>query len=308
MATHPQRLGNYELLRPLAEGGMGQVFLARQIGPAGFSRPVAVKQILPHLATDRTFVELFLNEARVAAQVNHPNVVQIFELGRAGESYFIAMEFVHGVSLRMLEKTLRKEGRRLPLSLIASIVQQVLHGLHAAHTLVGLDGKPMPVIHRDVSPDNVLVGFNGTVKLTDFGVAKALTPASERSGVARGKFGYMSPEQLDGERTDARSDLFAVAIILYELMTGEHPFPADNIGARVKAITTKVPAPPSGSGVPAHVSEIVMQGLSKTPDGRFRSAAEMAEPRSTARFGRRDTSRTRSSCRRSWAGCSAPVL
>jgi eukaryotic-like serine/threonine-protein kinase len=276
VGSDAKRLGKYVLLRRLAVGGMGEVYLARQEGPAGFSKPVVVKQILPRLARDMNFVELFLNEARLAAQVNHPNVVQVFDLGSAAGGYFIAMEFVHGASLRGLQRKLRDAGRSLPPALALNICFQVLNGLHAAHTLLDEKGKPMPVIHRDVSPENVLVGFNGTVKLTDFGVAKAITAAGPRSGVVRGHVGYISPEQIHTRPLDARSDVFAVGVILYELLSGGHPFAGDSPEARVRSILAKTPPPLADHGVNSSMTAVVERALQKERDSRFATAAEMA--------------------------------
>ena len=205
-----ETLGKYRLLGPLAAGGMGEVFLAEQEGPHGFRRRVVVKRLLRHLASDPGFVEMFLNEARVAALITHPNVAQIVELGEADGAYFIAMEYVRGRSLRRLLGKLRARGEKVPPPIAVAIVAGVLHGLHAAHTLVDDEGNPRGCVHRDVSAENVLLSVDAAVKLVDFGIAKALSASTARGTSLRGKYGYLAPEQYRNEPLDPRTDSLRV--------------------------------------------------------------------------------------------------
>ena len=205
--TTTTQFGKYALQRKLAEGGMAEIFLAKQTGMEGFEKLVVVKRILPQLCSDDSFVKMFLNEARVAARLNHPNVVQIFDLGKLGEQYFIAMEYVHGEDLRSVIREATDADKRPSLGLACRVVANTLAGLHYAHTRVGADGKPLGLVHRDVSPQNVLITFEGAIKLVDFGIAKAtraIDAAQTQAGLLKGKYAYMSPEQARGQGVDAR--------------------------------------------------------------------------------------------------------
>lgn len=275
----PKRLGRYKLLRMIATGGMGEVYLARQEGPAGFAKGAVVKRILPHLANDPAFVEMFLNEARLAAVLNHPNVVQIFELGQAEGTYFIAMEYVHGRSLRAIRKRAEEIEFPVPLILYARLMSLALQGLHHAHMLTDSTGASLNIVHRDVSPDNVLIGFNGAVKLVDFGIAKASVGVSvTRTGSVKGKFAYMSPEQLTGGAADGRADVYSAGVVLYELITGGRPFVAPTEPALISAVLNDTPLPPKARNPAVHVmlDGLVMKALSKKPEDRFQSADEMS--------------------------------
>ena len=212
--------GKYQLVKRLARGGMAEVFLAKQSGPEGFNRLVALKRILPHLVDSQDFVRMFLDEARLAAQLSHPNVVHIYDFGKVDEHYFIAMEYVPGVHAGILIKQAEKE--RLPDVLVARIGADACAGLHYAHELRDVDGRALQLVHRDVSPPNLLVSYDGAVKLVDFGIAKAVSCVEQtRPGVVKGKFAYMSPEQTIGQRLDGRSDVFSLAILLWELLAGK---------------------------------------------------------------------------------------
>ncbi len=216
--------GAYRLERRLARGGMAEVFLARQRGPAGWGRPVALKRILPHLVEDESFVRMFLDEARLAARLSHPNIVHIYELGEAEGAYYIAMEYVHGVDVATLFR--RHDLQPLPPELIARLGADAAAGLHHAHTFADADGTPLGIVHRDVSPQNLLVATTGVVKLVDFGIAKAAFQSDEtRPGVVKGKFAYMSPEQVIAQPLDGRSDVFALGIVLWELLAGRVAVP-----------------------------------------------------------------------------------
>jgi serine/threonine-protein kinase len=212
--------GAYRLVKRLARGGMAEVFLARQVGPEGFERPVAIKRILPHLVDSGDFVRMFLDEARVAARLQHPNIVHIYELGKVGEHYFIAMEYVPGIHAGTLIKAAATDP--LPCALVARIGADACAALHHAHTLSDDRGAPLQLVHRDVSPPNLLLSRSGILKLVDFGIAKAANLADRtRPGVVKGKFAYMSPEQTVGRRLDGRSDVFSLAVVLWELLAGQ---------------------------------------------------------------------------------------
>ncbi|MBK7860860.1 MAG: serine/threonine protein kinase [Archangiaceae bacterium] len=273
-----KRFGKYQLLRELASGGMGEVFLARQAGLAGFQKPVVLKRILAHLAREPAFVEMFLNEARLAALLQHANVVQIFELGQEQDTYFIAMELVHGRTLRQIGERLSKLGRPFPPGQLARIASQALLGLHYAHQLRDDAGEALHIIHRDVTPENVMVGFDGSVKMLDFGIAKASSLVGDtRAGVLKGKVAYLAPEMLVGGGYDARVDLWAMGVTLYELLAGQRPFDSTHAPALVKQIVTERPVPLSARAtqLPPELGAIVERAMSKAPEQRFGSAEEM---------------------------------
>ncbi|WP_224371359.1 serine/threonine protein kinase [Hyalangium versicolor] len=273
------RLGKYRLIKLLATGGMGEVFLARQEGPAGFSKTVVVKRMLTHLGREPKFVEMFLNEARLAAQLSHPNCVQIFELGEHHGTYFIAMEFIHGMNLRAIKRRMDERQMDGPVGFAAWICAQALKGLHYAHTLTDETGRLLKLVHRDVSPDNVLVGFNGSVKVVDFGIAKASTSISTTgAGTVKGKYAYMAPEQLSGHPADARTDVYAMGVVLYELLSGERPFQGTSEAALVKAIIqdSSKPLRELRPNIPAELEEICRRALEKNPQERFPTAESMS--------------------------------
>jgi serine/threonine-protein kinase len=275
-----QTLGKYRLLRLLARGGMGEVYLARQEGLKGFSKTVVVKRILDHLAEDAAFSQMFINEARVSALLTHPNIVQVFDLGEEEGGLFLAMEYVHGQSLRKIGQALSKRKETMPHDLAARICQQALLGLSHAHQAVGDDGKPLNLVHRDVSPDNVLVGYDGSVKVTDFGIAKATaTSQHTQSGVVKGKVAYMPPEQLKAEGVDARTDVYAMGVVLYELLSGKRPFAGHTDTHLMLAIVQDEPKRFEEQGVKVEepLERIVFKALQKTPATRYASAAAMAQ-------------------------------
>jgi len=271
--------GKYALQRKLAEGGMAEVFLARQGGVEGFEKLVVVKRILPSLVKEQDFIKMFLNEARVAARLNHPNIVQIWDLGIIDELYFIAMEFVHGEDLRELFTVADKRKMRPPPGLVCRMVADTLAGLHYAHTRIAPDGQPLGLVHRDVSPQNVLVTYEGGVKLCDFGIAKATRATSEQTqaGLFKGKFAYMSPEQSRGQPVDARSDVFSVGILLWELLTWKRLFKRPNEMATLIAVAEEE-IPSARSVEPTLVEEldrIVGKALARNLDDRYETAQEM---------------------------------
>jgi serine/threonine-protein kinase len=273
-----ERIGRYQLIRLLAAGGMGEVFLAHAAGPAGFSKTVVIKRILRHLAADSAFVEMFLNEARLAALLTHPNIVQIFELGEESGTYFLVMEYVHGLSLHALTQRLRAAGAQLSPGLAAYICSQALQGIHHAHQLHDASGKPMHIVHRDVTPDNLLVGYDGTVKVADFGIAKASDSLpTTAAGMLKGKFAYLSPEQIQNVPVDGRADVFSMGVVLYKLLTGHLPFGAAPDAAVLHAILHNS-APDVRSTVPdvaPELAEVVQRALAKEPSDRYPSAEAM---------------------------------
>jgi hypothetical protein len=278
---YPRPFGKYLLLRQLAIGGMAEVYLARQSGPAGFEKECVIKRILPALAADQQFVNMFLDEARIAARLSHPNIVQIFDLGSVGEGdYFLAMEHVHGVDLQQIEEAEATRGGRMPLAIAVRIVSNVAEGLEHAHRATDSRGQPLGVVHRDVTPSNVIVSFDGVAKLLDFGIAKAVAKKGRTEvGVIKGKIPYMSPEQVQGEALDSRSDVFSVGTMLYELTTGHKPFDGDGPADLSLKILQSEPKPPGAwvDGYPPALAEIVRRAMTKKAAERYQSAREMHE-------------------------------
>lgn len=270
------RLGRYEILAPLARGGMAEVWVARQSGELGFEREVALKTIRPEHAQDQAFRRSFLEEARVASRLRHAHVVEVLDLGEEAEVVYLAMPLVDGPSLRQLED----QGGRVPLQLALRIVLDVLAGLHAAHELADAKGAPMQLVHRDVSPHNVLIGRDGIAKLADFGVAKALGRLVEETdqGQLRGKIGYFSPEQVQRQPIDRRSDLFSVGVILWELATHRRLFlGGDLIEGLVRVAKADAPNPRRfAPDVPEPVAAVIGRALSRDPAGRPSTAGELA--------------------------------
>lgn len=268
------QVGRYHLLRRLAIGGMAELHLACAEGVAGFQKVVVLKRVLPHLAADEGFVELFLNEARLAANLDHPNLVQVIDIGEAGGEYFYVMEYVHGRNARELLAAAAHRGG-MPLTVALAIVVAAAAGLHHAHERTDLEGRPLGLVHRDVSPSNVLVSYDGATKLTDFGIAKASARSTETIGGAmKGKIGYMSPEQCRGEPVDRRSDVFSLGILLYELTTTERLFYADNDFAVLNRVVRGDIDPPTSRvpGYPPALERIVLRALGLAPDDRYPTA------------------------------------
>lgn len=270
-----EQLGRYRLLKLLATGGMGEVFLARQEGPAGFAKVVVVKRILRHLAQDQGFIDLFLNEAKLAGQLQHPNVAQVFGLEHEGNSWFIAMEYVHGKSLRdLLDEAGRRE-LKVPPRIAAHLAVQALAGLHFAHELTDERGQPLGILHRDVTPENLLVGFSGAVKLVDFGIARAMTGAQTRVGQPKGKVAYMAPELTQsGAAIDRRADVFAMGIVLYEALTLKRPANAPT--SAEEAVKARAPFQPDPM-LPDGLNAVLVKAMAPDPAQRFQSAQEMID-------------------------------
>jgi len=261
--------------RKLAEGGMAEIFLAQSHGPEGFEKQVVIKRIRSALADDPSFVQMFIAEARVASKLNHANVVHIFDFDRHEDSYYLAMEYVRGKSLAELHRRARLLQRPFPPVLAAQICLEVARGLAYAHRLTE-HGQPLGLVHRDVTPHNVLVSYEGAVKLTDFGIAKASNRAST-AGMLKGKFAYMAPEQARGEPVDSRTDLFALGITLWELLTGARLFDGDSDLAVLRAVQEREIRSPSAvsRAVDPALAEVVMTVLQRDPARRFQSATEL---------------------------------
>jgi serine/threonine-protein kinase len=271
-------LGKYTLVRPLAQGGMAEVWLARYAGPGGFEKTAVIKRILPHLTANADFVQMFLDEARIAARLSHPNVVQVFDFGEAEGSYFLCMEHLVGEDVATLIRLSEKRKRHLPPAVTALILSAACDALHYAHTLCDDEGQPLNIVHRDVSPSNVFVTYQGAVKVLDFGIAKAEGKLSQtQGGVLKGKFVYMSPEQIRGKPLDGRSDVFALGAVLAEMLTGQRLFYRENELGILAAITED-PIPSMGElapGTPAELDAIVQRALSRDREARFADAHQM---------------------------------
>jgi eukaryotic-like serine/threonine-protein kinase len=263
----------------MATGGMAEIWLARVRGIEGFQKLVTVKKILPHLARDPEFLRMFIDEARIAATLQHPNVVQVYDIGESAGQYFFAMEYIHGQDLSRILRRAMKGRDRVPLEHALTIGMGMCAGLHYAHEKVGFDGHPLKLVHRDVSPQNVMVGFDGGgVKVLDFGVAKAAARSGvTRDGMLKGKTPYMSPEQCLATELDRRSDIFSMSILLWELTTTRRLFREDGEYATLKAIT-ETDAPPPSSVFPEYppaLERIVMKGLARDPAERWQTAEEL---------------------------------
>ncbi|HVZ74566.1 MAG TPA: serine/threonine-protein kinase [Polyangia bacterium] len=276
----PATYGRFRLTGRIGAGGMAEVFRAVVKGPQGWERELVVKRILPTLSGNAEFVKMFIREAKISALLVHPNIVQTFEFGEAEGTYFIAMEGVQGVTLRELLTKLKKEQRAMPFMVIADIARQVLTGLDYAHTLRGPDGAALEIVHQDVSPTNIMLAFNGTVKVLDFGIARAASFAEEeaKKGLIKGKVAYLAPEQVNLQPFDHRIDIFALGIVMHEMMTGVRLFQAKNDIARMRQLLSQPIPPPSAvnAAVPRELDRIVMKALEVDPTQRYQSASAMA--------------------------------
>lgn len=274
------RLGNYELLVELASGGMATVHIARQIGAAGFERLVVVKRVHPHLLGNREFYDMFRDEARVASLIRHPNVVSVIDVVEEGGELFLVMEYVESVAFWTLTRMARENGVHVPPGVVSRVLCDTLSGLEAAHQATDLAGHALEVVHRDVSPQNVIVGIDGTARLIDFGVAKAAHRLSEtRSGGVKGKIAYMSPEQATGLPVDRKVDIFAAGVMLHEALTGKRLFHGENDLETMRSIFEKpIPNPSEmAESLPRSVDIVVQRALARTLSERYGSAAEFQD-------------------------------
>lgn len=276
----PQSFGKYFLVDKIATGGMAEIFKAKTFSHGGFENLLVIKRILPHIGENQDFVSMFVDEAKVSVALQHPNIVRVYDFGKLLENYFIAMECVDGKDVRnVLRKVVRRK-EQLSEVICAYLAHEVCKGLEYAHTKTDINGNPYGIVHRDISPANVLVSYEGEVKVADFGIAKAEGNAYQtRDGMLKGKFEYMSPEQAQGKEIDQRSDLFSVGIILYEVLTGRRLFRTDSeIATLTKIRDGEVPSPRGHRpDLSERLEQICMKALAKDPDQRYPSAQAMGE-------------------------------
>ncbi len=277
MAPGGHRIGRYVLFDTIASGGMASVHFGRMLGPVGFRRTVAIKRLHPHLATDPAFVTMFLDEAHLAARVQHPNVVGTIDVVSNAGELFIVMDYVQGESLSRLLGAAKKTDEQ-PINVAVGIIDGALYGLHAAHEATSEGNEPLGIVHRDVSPQNILVGIDGVTRVADFGVAKAVSRLqSTRDGQLKGKSAYMAPEQLLRKGVDRRADVYAATVVLWEVLTQRRLFVADDVPGVIHAVLEDTVVPPShwNADIPAELDAIVMRGLARNPAIRFATALEM---------------------------------
>lgn len=276
----PRIIGRYALYPSIATGGMASVHLGRLMGPVGFARTVAIKRLHEQYARDPEFVSMFLDEARVAARIRHPNVASVLDVVALDGELFLVMDYVQGESLSQLLRVMRETGEIIPPRITSSVVHSLLLGLHAAHEARGERGAPLTIVHRDVSPQNVIVGTDGVTRVVDFGIAKASGRVQiTRDGQMKGKVRYMAPEQIMGHAVDRRADIFAASVVLWEALTGQRPYDGESdVTIMFKAVNAEFAAPSSiVPGLPPALDEVVAKGLARNPNDRYATAMEMAD-------------------------------
>ncbi len=274
------RGGRYETIGKIASGGMATVLLARTVSVGGFERLVALKAMHEHLKDEPDFVAMFLDEARLAARIHHPNVVSTLDVDEDEDGIFLVMEYIEGPAVNAIQRALRRSGRRLPLDVMLRIFVDALTGLHAAHEMDGPDGRPLLLVHRDVSPHNILVGVDGIARLTDFGVARAETRLSSTiAGQIKGKVAFMAPEQLDHRPIDRRADVYSAGVVLWELLTGQRMMSGETDGSLINDVLHGVRRSPRevAPDVPPVLEAACMRALERSPEDRFPTAAAFAE-------------------------------
>jgi len=273
-------LGQYSLQKKIAQGGMAEIFKGVSLDIHGIKRTVVIKKILPHIAANREFVDMLVSEAKIAVQLSHGNIAQIYDLGRTGNDYFMVMEYVDGKSLSHIHKRCLKEGHLIPLPYLLYFISEVADGLDYMHGKKDAAGVPLGIVHRDISPQNIIVSYSGTVKIIDFGIAKAATKIDKtEAGVLKGKFAYMSPEQARGENIDHRSDIFSLGVIFHEMSCGRRLFKDKDNKATIRNVRRAEFSAPSTYNVelPKEIDAIVMKALSKDPADRYQSAGEFRD-------------------------------
>ncbi|OJH33795.1 serine/threonine-protein kinase [Cystobacter ferrugineus] len=276
----PTLFGKYLLLERINVGGMAEVFTAKAFGVEGFERILAIKKILPTMAEDDEFITMFIDEARISVQLNHANIVHIHELGKHEDTYFIAMEYVSGRDLRTILERYRRRKEIMPTAQAVFLASKICEGLDYAHRKKDARGQDLNIIHRDISPQNILISYEGEVKLIDFGIAKAANRSQKtQAGILKGKFGYMSPEQVRGLPIDRRSDIFAVGVILYEMLTGERLFVGESDFSTLEKVrNAEVPAPRQfNPNIPAGLEKVLMKALSGEADTRYQWGSDLQE-------------------------------
>jgi serine/threonine protein kinase len=276
-------IGRYALYDEVAAGGMATVHLGRLLGPAGFARTVAIKRLHPQFAKDPEFVSMFLDEARVAARIRHPNVASTLDVVARNGELFLVMEYIHGESFARLQREVAKRDAYIPVEMVVSVMHGVLQGLHAAHEARSESGEPMTVVHRDVSPQNIMLGIDGVARVLDFGVAKAIGRAqTTRDGQLKGKTAYMAPEQLRGRGVDRRTDIYSAGVVLWEALAGVRLFHADSPGETMARVLEMPVEPPSHRAeerhdrIPLPLDAVALRALSREPGERYATALEMA--------------------------------
>ena len=274
--------GNYRLIAELGQGGMATVYLAVVLGSSGFRKLAVVKVLRPEFVVDPEFIQMFLDEARLSARLNHPNIVQTYDVWEGQGQHMMAMEYLDGVSLQLATARLAKAGTPMEFGFRATVLLDVLEGLRYAHELSDYDGRPLNIVHRDVTPHNIFVTYDGQAKLLDFGIAKAATSSVRTAtGVIKGKITYMSPEQAVGDAVDARTDLFAVGVMLWEAVTGRRRWPAgiSEPALFTKLVSGELPERPGAAsrGYPAELDDIVMRAIAPNREDRFPTAAEFRD-------------------------------
>ena len=275
----PAAFGRYELLHLLAVGGMAEVFLARS-GQGGIERSCVIKRVLPRYSTSRQFVSMFIDEARITIGLDHENIVRLFDFGQVDGAYYMSLEYVEGCDLVDVLRAQKARGEGVPPAVAAYVAQAVLRGLHHAHALKDHRGRPMGIVHRDVSPQNVFLGWDGTVKIGDFGIADARNKLTRTlHGTVKGKFSYMSPEQATGAVLDGRSDVWAMGVVLWEMLVGGRLFAGDNPVDTMSRVMEAPIVEPSElrSSVPTMLDRIVAKALTRKLPNRYATAAEMAD-------------------------------
>ncbi|MDB4979592.1 MAG: hypothetical protein JWM82_344 [Myxococcales bacterium] len=279
--TEPIQFGKYTLFERIGRGGMADVYKGRVSGPQGFERVFVVKRILPHLSEDPTFIKMFVEEAKLSARLAHPNIVQIFELGAVDGEYFISMEYIRGHDLAETMRAIWKTMGPPRPELVAYIGREACRALSYAHSLADERGRALGMIHRDVSPSNIMISYEGAVKLLDFGIAKALGEAQDttKSGTMKGKYAYMAPEQTEGDDVDQRIDIFSCGIVLHEVLTGRRLFKGTNDVLTIERVRRCEVPPPSQQNpmVPPELDAIILKALSRDRDTRYATAADMAD-------------------------------
>ncbi|HEU4729242.1 MAG TPA: serine/threonine-protein kinase [Kofleriaceae bacterium] len=282
-----ERFGKYLLVGEIATGGMAEVFLAVHKGLEGFVKVVVIKRVLQHLTRNAEYVRMFVDEARLAARLEHPNIVRTYEFGEVDGQYFTAMEYLPGEDLCKALNNLSISRQAMPLHIATGIASQLCEGLHFAHQLTDVDGRPLNLVHRDINPANIVITYGGEVKIIDFGVAKSNAHANTIVGTIKGKIAYMPPEQVLGHSVDQRADIFSAGVVLWEMLTGMPLFVRDSEAATLYAVM-KAPIPPPSrlrAGVPSRLDEIVLRALARPLDSRYETAAELAADLEELRLG-----------------------
>ncbi|MBN2804258.1 MAG: serine/threonine protein kinase, partial [Deltaproteobacteria bacterium] len=274
--------GKYQLLDQIAKGGMAEIFKAKSYGVEGFEKILVIKRILPFFSSDEKFVEMFVNEAKIAVSLNHANIVQIYDLGKAGEYYFIAMEYINGPDLSKIIENCDRQNSVIPLEIALFITSEIAKGLDYAHRQVDSNHNSLNIIHRDISPQNILLSTEGEVKITDFGIAKAKNAfMAEITQSINGNFSYMSPEQATGLSQDSRTDIFSTGAVLYKMLTGKNPLKKEPSSLIVDLIKEGEIIPPlklmegTKNPIPVKINDLILKALEFDPEKRFQTAAEL---------------------------------